>query len=313
MAHAQAVTSASPSSSAPANLPPDHSAHEPIPIHRARRLHVERRKATAPALLTVIAVTVAVLAALLIFRSPSALGRLVTGQTRARLSTAPPADGTNPVEAVPEQDPVRFLEFVVGDIQTAWTEQFSAAGLQYERTQLVLFRDLVRSGCGRASAETGPFYCPVDARVYLDLTFFDQMDTQLGAPGDFAEAYVVAHEFGHHVQTQLGITTQVAQISAAEPQIANDLSVRTELQADGLAGIWGHTAYQQDRLEPGDLEEAVAAAEAVGDDRLQRQAQGRIDPDTFTHGTSEQRATWFLAGFRSGDPSVCDTFQRETP
>jgi uncharacterized protein len=286
---------------------------DPLRRSGARRWHIERRRASAIALVTIVAVIVVARGALLIFRSPSALGRLFTGSLLARLSTAPAADGTSPVERAPAADPVRFLEFVVGDIQDAWQDQFARAGLAYERTQLVLFRDIVRSGCGRASAETGPFYCPVDARVYLDLTFFDQMVTQLRAPGDFAEAYVVAHEFGHHVQSLLGITGQVARISSAEPQIANDLSVRTELQADCLAGIWGHTAYEQERLEPGDLEEAVRAAEAVGDDRLQRQADGRVDPDTFTHGTSEQRSRWFLAGFQSGDPSTCDTFQRDAP
>ena len=276
---------------------------------RSRR----RRRSWLPLVLLALVV---VAAAVLWVRgvSPgSALGRLATVPQLARLTTSPPADGSNPIEQASTTDQVSFLRFVVGDIQDSWEQQFAAADLTYQRTQLVLFQDVVRSACGRARAETGPFYCPVDQDVYLDLGFFDQLANQLGAPGDFAEAYVVAHEFGHHVQEQLGITSQVAQLEQADPTIANDLSVRTELQADCLAGIWGHSAYEQSLLESGDLDEAINAAAAVGDDRLQRQANGRADPDTFTHGTSEQRVAWFIAGFQSGNPSMCDSFQRDMP
>jgi predicted metalloprotease len=244
----------------------------------------------------------------------SGLGRLVTHHILGRLSTAPPADGTDPVTtAASTGDEVQFIRFVVGNVQDTWGHLFQTAHLTYQPTQLVLFQDQIRSACGPATSESGPFYCPADQRVYLDLGFFDEMASRLGAPGDFAQAYVIAHEFGHHVQDLLGITSQVGSMSQAEPQVANDLSVRTELQADCLAGIWGHSAYTQSRLDPGDLDEAVNAAAAVGDDRLQRQAGDRVDPDTFTHGTSAQRVGWFLAGFRSGDPSKCDSFQRDMP
>ena len=213
----------------------------------------------------------------------SALGRISTVTRLDRLASAPAADGTDGVSRASTGDQVAFLRFVVDDIQRAWTEQFAAAGLTYEPTRLVLFDRTVRSGCGTTDADVGPFYCPVDEDVYLEVGFFEELANDFGAPGDFAEAYVVAHEFGHHVQTLLGITADVGALEAADPTIANDLSVRTELQADCLAGIWGHTAYEQSRLEPGDLDEAVTAAAAVGDDRLQAAATGSIDPDTFTH------------------------------
>jgi hypothetical protein len=273
-----------------------------------------RTRAWLPIAIAIVALIVVVASALLIRLAPgSALGRLATVPQLARLTTSPPADGTNPIDQQSTDDQVQFLRFVVGDIQDSWEQQFQSANLTYQRTQLVLFQDEVRSACGPTTAETGPFYCPGDQHVYLDVSFFRELANQLGAPGDFAEAYVVAHEFGHHVQDLLGITTQVAQLESADPTISNDLSVRTELQADCLAGIWGHSAYEQSLLESGDLDEAINAAAAVGDDRLQRQANGRVDPDTFTHGTSAQRVAWFVAGFQSGDPSRCDTFQQDMP
>jgi len=265
--------------------------------------------------MTIVLIAVALLAAVGWARTSGlrGLGRITTQALLHKLTVTPPADGSDPVENASTTNEIQFLEFVVDDIQTTWSNLFSQAELRYVPTQLVVFRDSTTSACGAASGETGPFYCPVDSRVYLDLGFFDEMTTKLNAPGDFADAYVVAHEFGHHVQDLLGITAQVEQIEQGDTTVANDLSVRTELQADCLAGVWGHSAYEQSRLEPGDLEEAVNAAAAVGDDRLQRQATGKVDPDTFTHGTSEQRTAWFLAGFQSGDPASCDSFQEDMP
>jgi predicted metalloprotease len=172
----------------------------------------------------------------------------------------------------------------------------------------VLFSDAVQSGCGQASSATGPFYCPLDQKAYVDLTFFNQLDKQFGAPGDFAQAYVLGHEYGHLIQQQLGIEQEVRDQSQSNPGDANELSVRLELQADCFAGLWGRSLYEQGVLEDGDLEEGITAAEAVGDDRIQQNTQGRIDPESFTHGTSEQRRTWFRKGYDSGDISECDTF-----
>jgi predicted metalloprotease len=288
------------------------------PSPRRGPTQAARRRPGTLALVAIVLVVAALVGGIVWVRNgglaATGLGRLITHQLLSRLSTAPTADGTDPVSTASSAgDEVQFVRFVVGDVQDTWGQLFQSAKLTYQPTQLVLFQDETRSGCGQATSQSGPFYCPADQRVYLDLGFFDEMASQLGAPGDFAQAYVIAHEFGHHVQDLLGITGQVGSITQAEPQIANDLSVRTELQADCLAGVWGHSAYTQSRLDPGDLDEAVNAAAAVGDDRLQRQAGSRVDPDTFTHGTSAQRVGWFLAGFRSGDPSSCDSFQRDMP
>jgi predicted metalloprotease len=242
----------------------------------------------------------------------TALGRLTTQPLLARLAAAPAADGTG-VPTASTEDEIAFVRFVVGDVQDTWQGMFRSAGLEYQTTQLVLFQDQVRSACGPATAEVGPFYCPIDTRVYLDLLFFDELARKFGAPGDFGQAYVIAHEFGHHVQNLLGITGQVGAVQQSDPTLANDLSVRTELQADCLAGVWGHSAYQRAEVEPGDLQEGLAAAAAGGDDTLQRAATGAVETDTVTHGTSEQRVSWFLAGYRSGDPASCDTFDRDMP
>jgi predicted metalloprotease len=180
----------------------------------------------------------------------------------------------------------------------------------YREAKLVLFRDAVQSGCGVAGAETGPFYCPADERVYIDLSFFDALRTRFAAPGDFAQAYVLAHEIGHHVQTVLGVSQRVRQLQQRQPGAANQLSVALELQADCFAGVWGHSAARNNILEPGDLEEGLSAAAAVGDDRLQGQTRGRVNPETFTHGTSEQRVSWFRRGFETGDAGACDTLNR---
>ena len=203
---------------------------------------------------------------------------------------------------------VQFVSFVLDDVQTSWDESFAVSGEQYDEAQLVLFTDGVQSGCGFAPSSTGPFYCPADQRVYLDLTFFDELSTRFGAPGDFAQAYVIAHEIAHHVQNVTGISDEVRQLQQQNPDEANELSVRLELQADCLAGVWGYTTFERGILESGDLEEGLGAAAAIGDDRLQEQATGRVNPDTWTHGSSEQRVKWFRRGFDSGDASKCDTF-----
>ncbi len=201
----------------------------------------------------------------------------------------------------------QFVSAVLGETEDVWTKIFAERGQRYSEPTLVLFNDYVRSACGTGSAAMGPFYCPGDQQVYIDLGFFDELRTRFGAPGDFAQAYVIAHEVGHHVQNLLGISQQVQQqqqrLGKAD---ANALSVRLELQADYLAGVWAHHA--QRLLEPGDLDEALGAATAIGDDRLQRQSQGTVVPDSFTHGTSEQRRRWFQRGYESGNLEDGDTF-----
>jgi predicted metalloprotease len=207
----------------------------------------------------------------------------------------------------PQSDTDQQLAYIVNDIQAYWTATFEAAGREYPATKLVLFDGSTQSACGPASAATGPFYCPADQKVYLDLGFFDELKSRFGAEGgDFAMAYVVAHEFGHHVQTVLGISQKVQEVSQQDPAQQNDLSVKQELQADCLAGAWAHSA--QSDLEGGDIDEALSAAAAVGDDRIQQSTTGRIDPEGWTHGSAEQRVQWFTTGYRSGDSDDCDTF-----
>jgi uncharacterized protein len=220
---------------------------------------------------------------------------------------APTGEGL-PAEADPDLRTKQFVAFVVDDVQDTWARLFERSGRRYEPTRLVLFSERTTSGCGPASSATGPFYCPLDRKVYLDLGFFRELASRFGAPGDFAQAYVIAHEFGHHVQNVLGVNEQVRAAQRRNPDEANELSVRLELQADCLAGVWGHAAYRERLLESGDLEEGLAAAAAVGDDRIQRQATGRVDHESFTHGSSEQRTRWFTRGFESGDVNSCDTF-----
>jgi uncharacterized protein len=217
--------------------------------------------------------------------------------------------GSETPEGAPQNDKqAQFAEFVVGDAQDFWSQQLQASGNQFDRANLVLFTSAVNSGCGQASAATGPFYCPLDQKAYVDLSFFEELNRRFKAPGDFAQAYVLAHEIGHHVQQELGIEQKVRDQSQTNPDDANELSIRLELQADCFAGLWGRSAYDRGALEDGDLEEGIAAAEAVGDDRIQEQTQGRIDPESWTHGSSEQRIKWFRAGFDSGDIKACDTF-----
>jgi uncharacterized protein len=217
--------------------------------------------------------------------------------------------GSGSVPGSPDENrQVDFVSFVLDDAQGFWRGEFEAAGMPYEGAKLVLFRDQVSSGCGLASSATGPFYCPLDRKVYIDLGFFDELNRRFQAPGDFAQAYVLAHEIGHHLQQQLGIEESVRGQSQANPGDANELSVRLELQADCLSGVWARSTYDRGILEGGDLEEGLGAASAVGDDRIQSQAKGRIDPESFTHGTSEQRARWLQTGFDSGKLDSCDTF-----
>ena len=205
---------------------------------------------------------------------------------------------------------VKFVSFVIKDVQKTWEAEFPKLGGTYERAKLVLFRDGTRSGCGFAESAMGPFYCPADRKVYLDLGFFDELRSRFGAPGEFAEAYVIAHEFGHHVQTLLGIDEKMRRAQAERPSLKNELSVRLELQADCLAGVWGHATGERNILEKGDVESGLAAAAAVGDDRLQKAATGRVTPETWTHGSSKARQEWFTRGFQTGQVGACDTFAR---
>jgi predicted metalloprotease len=202
----------------------------------------------------------------------------------------------------------QFVTSVFNDAQSEWSKAFAASQVSYPPARLVLFTSAVQTACGAETAKVGPFYCPADHTVYLDVTFFDDIEQHYGVSGDFAQAYVVAHELGHHVQNATGISSQVASLSAANPAAANQLSVRTELQADCYAGVWAHSTYERGLLEPGDIDEALKAAAAVGDDFLQRQATGSIQPEQWTHGSSAQRQEWFTTGYESGKPASCDTF-----
>jgi len=203
----------------------------------------------------------------------------------------------------------KFVAVVLADTEDVWNELFRRMGRRYREPKIVLYSGAVQSACGTAGSSSGPFYCPGDEKLYLDLAFFRQLNSEYGAPGDFAQAYVIAHEVGHHVQNQLGTLGKVQALKQrASKAQANQLSVRLELQADYYAGVWAHHAKQQGLLDPGDLEEALTAASAVGDDRLQQQARGYVVPDSFTHGSSQQRATWFKRGFSSGTLQGGDTF-----
>lgn len=222
-----------------------------------------------------------------------------------------PSSGTTTSRPTnPQEDELKqFSATVLASTEDVWADIFRQQGRTYSKPTLVLFTDAVRSACGEAGAAVGPFYCPGDQKLYLDLSFFNDLQTRFRAPGDFAQAYVIAHEVGHHVQNLLGTMDKVdsvrGRMSEAE---ANEVSVRLELQADFLAGVWAHYAQQKGILEPGDIEEALGAASAVGDDRLQREGQGYVIPDSFTHGTSEQRARWFRKGLETGDLRQGDTF-----
>jgi len=223
-----------------------------------------------------------------------------------------------PRESDPDADLVDFLSVVLDDNQLFWDDVFRSSGLEYRYAGLVLFEGFTESGCGGADERFGPHYCPLDEKVYIDLGFFRDLQTRFGARGDLAPAYVLSHEIAHHVQTVLGINQEVRDRQQADPSSANDLSIRMELQADCFAGVWASTVYvdatsalEQDRvleLEPGEIREALEAAAAVGDDRIQEAATGRTDPESWTHGSSEQRERWFQTGYETGDPGRCDTF-----
>jgi len=213
-----------------------------------------------------------------------------------------------------ENDPqAQFVSVVLKSTEEVWEEIFRQRGADYQEPVLVLFTDATQSGCGVGQSAMGPFYCPVDRKLYLDLSFFRDLDTRFGAPGDFAQAYVVAHEVGHHIQTLTGVSERVnAMQQRTSQREGNQLSVRMELQADCYAGIWGHYAARQNLLDPGDAEEGLRAAAAIGDDRLQQQSQGRVVRESFTHGSSEQRVSWLRRGLDRGQLEACDTFATGT-
>jgi predicted metalloprotease len=222
-------------------------------------------------------------------------------------------DRPDPARDAREEPTVQFVSFVLDDSQNTWRQVFDHAGRQYRDAKLVLFRDVVDSGCGMAESATGPFYCPVycpgDQKIYLDLGFYDELKQRFFASGEFAQAYVLAHEIGHHVQNLLGTDQQVGRALQSRPGLRNALSVRVELQADCLAGVWGHSTQQRNLLEGGDVEAAMNAAAAIGDDRIQRMSRGTVSPDSFTHGSSTQRVAWFKKGMEQGTVSGCNTFQ----
>lgn len=220
-----------------------------------------------------------------------------------------PVTSQAPVATTPEEEQMAdFITFTLNDVQNTWSQQFSS-DQPYQEAKLVLFRDGTQSGCGYGEAAMGPFYCPADQKAYIDLGFYQELKNRFGAPGDFAQAYVLAHEIGHHVQHLLGIDQSVRQAQKSNPRQANELSVRMELQADCFAGVWGHSAAQRNMLEPGDVEEALTAASSIGDDRIQAQSGRGVNPETWTHGSSAQRVEWFRVGMESGDPERCDPFE----
>jgi predicted metalloprotease len=229
------------------------------------------------------------------------------GQGGSQLTGGQPGASTTDLQA--EQPQVEFMHWTFDDIQGNWVARFARLSQSYRKTKLVLFRGSTRSGCGVGQAEMGPFYCPADERVYIDLSFYEELKRKFGAPGDFAQAYVVAHEVGHHIQNLLGDSERVHGASESKQSGANGLSVRLELQADCYAGMWGKSLEKEQRLEDGDIEEALRAAEVIGDDALQKKATGTVRPESFTHGSSAQRMRWFKRGYEAGDDlRACDTF-----
>jgi uncharacterized protein len=253
-------------------------------------------------------VIIVVIVSLLLGKNPLDILALLSdggmpSQTQSTTPVGPP--GANS----PADEQKEFVARVLGDTEDVWGNAFQQSGKRYQPPKLNLFPGQVESACGLATAATGPFYCPGDQKVYLDLTFFQQLSKRFGAPGDFARAYVIAHEVGHHVQNQLGLMAQVQQKAAsASDSTRNALSVRQELQADCFAGVWGHSAQQRGLIDAKDVESGIAAASAVGDDRLQQRSRGYVVPESFTHGSSAQRVRWFKVGLDSGDIRRCDTF-----
>jgi predicted metalloprotease len=235
-------------------------------------------------------------------------------QQGGSLDSRPATQSTSYTPSATENELAEFISVVLADTEDVWNELFGRMGKTYSEPVLVLFTGAVASACGHAQAAMGPFYCPADHKVYIDLSFYSDLKQKMKAPGDFAQAYVVAHEVGHHVQTLLGISEKVHSLRRrVSEKEANQLSVRLELQADCLAGIWAHKAHQmRNILEPGDIEEALNAASMIGDDRLQKQARGYVVPDSFTHGSSVQRVRWFKRGFETGDIGRCNTFKADS-
>ena len=241
---------------------------------------------------------------------------LLTGRNFLSLLDPNTVGGTDqpsssgPVSSSPDEDQlVQFVTFVLNDAQATWARLLPG---EYQKTTLVLFRDSTPTACGMGQMASGPFYCPGDEKVYIDLGFYDELKQRFGASGDFAQAYVIAHELGHHIQRLRGIEGRVRQAQEARPSAANALSVRLELQADCYAGIWGHSTAERRILEAGDADEALSAAASIGDDRIQRISGRGVQPESFTHGSSAQRVEWFKRGFESGDLDACDTFARGT-
>jgi predicted metalloprotease len=235
---------------------------------------------------------------------------LFSGGDAGPVQTAPGPEGGAPVQQTPEENKqVEFISDVLDDVQGTWDTVLPQEGLRYERSKLVLFRDITQTACGTGQAASGPFYCPGDRKVYLDLGFFDELHRRFGAEGDFAQAYVIAHEIGHHVQHLIGTSDRVHEAMQNDRRNANEYSIRLELQADCYAGVWAKAAAQRNVLEPGDVEEGLGAASAVGDDRLQKMSGRAVNPDAFTHGSAAQRMEWFQRGFQSGKMRDCDTFK----
>lgn len=216
--------------------------------------------------------------------------------------------GLSPADSAAEEPQVLFVSRVLDDAQGTWAQILPRYGTQYTPAKLVVFRDATDTGCGTGQTAMGPFYCPLDQKVYIDLGFYRELQTKFGAKGDAAQAYVIAHELGHHVQHLLGTDAAVRRAEQGNPGAANQMSVRLELQADCFAGVWGNSTQARGKLDPGDVEEAMGAAAAVGDDRILKQAGRSANADSFTHGSAEQRSSWYRRGFESGDPKACDTF-----
>jgi predicted metalloprotease len=252
-------------------------------------------------------VLIVLIVSLLLGQNPVEILSLIT-------SIQQPATLEYPEGVAPPQDRLgQFASVVLADTEKTWQDLFVQQGKRYAEPRLVLFTRAVESACGLSSAATGPFYCQLDGKVYLDLSFFDELDHRFGAPGDFAAAYVIAHEIGHHVQNLMGTAADVAHLSRRSSRVqANELSVRLELQADCYAGVWGYHAKRgRDLIEPGDFEEGLQAAAAIGDDRLQRRSHGYVQPESWTHGSSNQRTRWLRRGLETGDPNACETFAEQ--
>jgi predicted metalloprotease len=236
-------------------------------------------------------------------------GRDFIGESGVEPGVASTSNGRlSPADSAREEPQVIFVSQVLDDAQETWARLLPKYGTRYRDAKLVLFRDATPTACGTGQAQMGPFYCPLDEKVYIDLGFYDELQRRLGASGDFAQAYVIAHELGHHVQHLLGTDQQVRRAQQGDPSVANEYSVRLELQADCFAGVWGRSTEQRNHLSEGDLEEGMNAAASVGDDRVLQRAGRSANAESFTHGTSAQRVSWFKKGFDTGDPRACDTF-----